>query len=207
MQQEINNRGGVKLKIRRIDCLESIAFIDWLAHIYVAGWKQRLFPQLHNTFKIGDEIVFVNGFKVATAYDVNSLIKQTNEPIIEFIIRRTPYGKAFLIKRDYAGQELGIVRDRNKAEILYIEPNSPASKCGIPDQTKPVDQLRTTDINWTITEINSRPLSLFFKGDEIKTRLNAVGAEISILIQPLDLIKNIKKQLKSIKGYKDYIVQ
>lgn len=41
---------------------------------------------------------------------------------------------------------------------------------------------------------------------EIADRLNAVGRDISILIQPMDLVKQLKKGLKSIKGYKDYIV-
>lgn len=99
------------------------------------------------------------------------------------------------------------MREGNSAEILFIEPNSLASKYSIPNQTRPVDSLRKTDINWAITEINSRSLNLFFKGDEIKTRLNSVGLEISLLLQPLDLVKNLKKQLKLIKNYKDYIVQ
>lgn len=60
---------------------------------------------------------------------------------------------------------------------------------------------------WVLTEINNRPLNLFFKDNEIKDRLNSVGRDISILVQPSDLITKIKKQLKSIRGYKDFIVQ
>lgn len=41
---------------------------------------------------------------------------------------------------------------------------------------------------------------------EIADRLNAVGRDISILIQPMDLVKQLKKGLKALKGYKDYIV-
>lgn len=41
---------------------------------------------------------------------------------------------------------------------------------------------------------------------EIADRLNAVGRDISILIQPMDLVKQLKKSLKALKGYKDYIV-
>lgn len=60
---------------------------------------------------------------------------------------------------------------------------------------------------WVLTEINGRPLNLFFKESEVKDRLNAVGRDISILVQPLDLITKFKKQLKSMRGHKDYIVQ
>lgn len=60
---------------------------------------------------------------------------------------------------------------------------------------------------WVLTEINGRPLNLFFKENEVRDRLNAVGRDISILVQPSDLIVKLKKQLKSLRGYKDYIVQ
>lgn len=139
--------------------------------------------------------------------DTQNLIKNSESPIIEFIIRRLPFGKIWLIKRKSGYQDLGLIREGNSAEILFIEPNSLAHKHGIPNQTRAVDPLNKMDVNWAITEINFRPLSLFFKGDEIKNRLNSVGPEISILLQPVDLIKNIKKQLKLIKNYKDYIVQ
>lgn len=165
----------------------------------------KFYPQLHNTFHLGDEIVCVNGSLMngLTPKDVLTVIRQSNTAIVEFIIRRTPFAEIFLLKREYEFQPLGIVRESNTDEILFIEHNSLAHRHGIPSQTKPADPLKKTDINWSITEINFRPCSLF-KCDEIKTRLNCVGTEISLLLQPLDLVKNLKKQLKLIKNYKDY---
>lgn len=136
-----------------------------------------------------------------------TVIRHSDTAIVEFIIRRTPFAQIFLLKREFEFQDLGIVREGNTDEILFIEPNSLAHRQGIPNQTKPADPLRQTDVNWAITEINFRPCNLFFKGDEIKNRLNSVGLEVSLLLQPLDLVKNIKKQLKQIKNYKDYVVQ
>lgn len=60
---------------------------------------------------------------------------------------------------------------------------------------------------WVLTEINGRPLNLFFKDTEVRDRLNASGRDISVLVQPADLIAKLKKHLKSMRGYKDYIVQ
>lgn len=48
---------------------------------------------------------------------------------------------------------------------------------------------------------------MFFKENEVRDRLSAVGRDISILVQPADLIVKLKKQLKSMRSYKDYIVQ
>lgn len=60
---------------------------------------------------------------------------------------------------------------------------------------------------WVLTEINGRPLNLFFKDNEVRDRLNSVGRDISILVQPSDLVTKLKKQLKSMRSYKEYIVQ
>ncbi|KAF2346066.1 hypothetical protein FHG87_023178, partial [Trinorchestia longiramus] len=75
---------------------------------------------------------------------------------------------------------------------------------GLPPRAPTVDNGGHTA--WVLTEINHRPLNLFFKHCEVQDRLNAVGRDISILVQPLDLVRTMKKQLKAIKNYKDYIV-
>lgn len=121
------------------------------------------------------------------------------------IIKRVPYGQVYVIRRDIEGQPLGIIQEGNTAVIQTIQPGSLAARHGLPAKAPTCDGLSFT--NWVLTEINGRPLNLFFKENQIKDRLNSVGRDISILVQPLDLIKQLKKQLKSIRNYKDYILQ
>lgn len=124
---------------------------------------------------------------------------------IEFVIRRVPFGRVFAIRRDIEGQSLGIIQEGNTAEIRDVLPGGLAACHGLTPRAQTCDGLSLT--NWVITEINGRPLNLFFKDGEVRDRLNAVGKEISILVQPFDLIKQLKKQLKALRGYKEYIVQ
>ena len=42
LRKEINNPGGVKLRIRKIDCVDSLALVEWLGRIFIAGWKQKV---------------------------------------------------------------------------------------------------------------------------------------------------------------------
>ena len=42
---------------------------------------------------------------------------------------------------------------------------------------------------------------------QIQHRLLAVGRDISIVVQPSDFILELKRQLKKLRGYKDYLVQ
>ncbi|KAK3862994.1 hypothetical protein Pcinc_031178 [Petrolisthes cinctipes] len=204
LQREIAHQAGVRLTLRKKDCLNTVAFVNTFNHVYVAGWKQREHPYLHNTFHIGDRLVSVCGVTITTASEVNNIIRNEPSAMVEFIIRRVPHGKVFALKRETEGQPLGLIREGNTAEIKEIVSGGLAALHGVPPKAQTVDSLSLS--SWVLTEINHRPLNLFFKHMEIADRLNAVGRDISILIQPMDLVKQLKKGLKSIKGYKDYIV-
>lgn len=124
---------------------------------------------------------------------------------VEFVVRRVPCGRVFALRRESEGQNLGIILEGNTAEIKDITTASIAASHGLSARTPTLDALSLT--TWVITEVNGRPLNLFFKDGEVKDRLNAVGLDISLLVQPFDLMKQIKKQLKAMRSYKDYIVQ
>ena len=171
----------------------------------VAGWKQKKHPLLYNALHIGDQLVNVGGTTVRNSSEAQKVIRNSTCLYIDFIIKRVPYGNVFALQRQSEGQSLGIVQEGNTAEIKEILPNSIAARQGLTSKTPSPYGLSLT--TWFLTEINGRPLNLFFKDNEVKDRLNAVGKEISVLVQPKDFIKQIKRQLKSMTGYKDYIVQ
>lgn len=121
------------------------------------------------------------------------------------IVRRVPLGRVYAIRRAVDGQPLGIEQMGGTAEIRNVASGGLASRAGLPPKATTADGLGLT--TWALTEINGRPLNLCFKENEIRDRLNAVGRDISILVQPYDLVRQLKKQLKALRSYKDYIVQ
>lgn len=121
------------------------------------------------------------------------------------MIRRVPFGRVFALRRSSEGEDLGVVLEGNTAEVKDVVAGSIAANSGVSTRSPTVDGLSLT--TWVITEVNGRPLNLFFKDGEVKDRLNAVGLDISLLVQPFDLVKQVKKQLKALRSYKDYIVQ
>lgn len=160
---------------------------------------------LYNALHIGDQLISVADVVVRSSADAQKHIRTSSSLYIEFIIRRVPFGRVLALQRTSDGQGLGLVQEGNTAEIKDVLPNSIAARQGLSAKTPSYDGLSLT--TWYLTEINGRPLNLFFKDNEVRDRLNAVGKEISILVQPHDFIKQIKKHLKSIRSYKDYIVQ
>ena len=62
-------------------------------------------------------------------------------------------------------------------------------------------------VPWVLTEVNGRPLNLFCKDGEAGDRLQAVGRDVSVLVQPADIVGRMRKQLKaSVRGHKDYLL-
>ncbi|KAH8349141.1 hypothetical protein KR084_007351 [Drosophila pseudotakahashii] len=205
LRREIMHPGGVRLNLRRKDCVGSIAWVDAFGGVWIAGWKQKEHPVLYNALHIGDQLLSIAGVNISSAAEANKIIRNTNTLFVEVLLRRIPFGRAYAIRRDREGQCLGLIRDGNTSTIVDVVPNSLAARHGLPPKTQSCDGSSLTF--WMLTEINGRSLNLFFKDLEIRDRLNSVGRDISILVQPSDLITKLKKQLKSLRGYKDYLVQ
>lgn len=61
-------------------------------------------------------------------------------------------------------------------------------------------------VSWTLTEVNGRPLNLLGQGNGARERLGAVGLDISVVVQPTDLVSSLKKRLRTLRGYKNYVL-
>lgn len=206
LQKEMKHPSGVRLQLRRKDCISSIALVDSFSSVWIAGWKQKDHPMLYNALHIGDQLLSIEGISVKNAADAHKILRSPYFGLyINLLVKRVPFGQVFVIHRESEGQPLGIVQDGNTAIIQTVQANSLAARHGLTARTKTCDNMSIT--NWVLTEINGRPLNLFFKENQVRDRLNSVGRDISILVQPLDLIKQLKKQLKSLRNYKDYILQ
>ncbi|XP_062558531.1 serine-rich adhesin for platelets [Armigeres subalbatus] len=205
LRREMMHPGGVRLQLRRKDCINSIGLVDAFGAVWVAGWKQKEHPVLYNALHIGDQLISVAGLAISSAAEAHKAIRGAPGLFVELIIRRVPFGRVYAIRRELDGQCLGLIRDGNTSTIVDVVPNSLTARHGLPPKAQSCDGLSLTF--WVLTEINGRPLNLFFKDNEIRDRLNAVGRDISILVQPADLVTKLKKQLKSLRGHKDFIVQ
>ncbi|XP_071448182.1 uncharacterized protein [Hetaerina americana] len=213
LRKEMSHPGGVRLQLRRKDCVGSIALVDALGSVWIAGWKQRERPILYNVLHFGDQLLSVCGVRVLSAVDAQRLIRGATGLYVELLIRRVPFGRVYAIRRDASTETgpgnhvegLGLLLEGGTAEIKSVEPGGPAARAGLPSKAPTADGLSLCP--WVLTEVNSRPLNPFFRDGEPAMRLGALGGEVSVLVQPSDLARRIRKQLKSMRSYKDFIVQ
>lgn len=206
LKGEMASESGVTLALSKLDCHQTLAFIDCFHAIWIAGWNQTARPHLFRSLHIGDQVISVNGQVVESAKMATKLIKScTNMDSINIVIRRLPHAKVFGFRRTVEGESLGINRTNGTAEIVYVSPEGLAAQQGLSAKAQSLD--KDNFCNWWITEVNHRPLNLYFRQDEIEHRLNAVGRDISLVVQPIEFINQLKHQLKKLKYYKDFMVQ
>lgn len=160
---------------------------------------------LYNALHIGDQLVSVGDIPIRSSAEAQKLLKGPAGPTVELVVRRLPLGKVLTLQRPRGGGDVGLLPDSNNISEISVVPGGAAARAGLTPRTTTMDGLGLT--SWTLTEINGRPLNLFCKHGDVTTRLNSVGKELSVLVQPSDFIKQLRKQLKSLKGYKDYLLQ
>lgn len=205
LRSEIASAGGMVRTISTEHFKNGLALVECYDKIWIAGWDVKKYPRLYDKFHIGDQVLSVNDVEVADLSFTSKILKHIKADYVELTIRRLPNASVFAIQRSMEGESLGIKREGGTGEIVYIDPHGLAYRHGLRNKAASMDS--NTVCNWYLTEINNRPLNLFFKDNEIQHRLLAVGKDISIVVQPSDFIQELKKQLKKLRGYKDYLVQ
>lgn len=183
--------------------------MDLFGCVWVVGWKQRDYPVLFNAFHIGDQIISVSGVLIRSSSEFSKLVKLKSADLhTEIIIRRAPFAQVFYLKPDIEGQSLGIILNNATSEIKEVIPGSVASQSGVNAKIRSLDGQSVVPL--VITEINGRPLNLFFKEGETWERLSGMNRDpnkdLSILLQPADIVSKFKKQLKSVRSYKDFLL-
>ncbi|KAJ8683801.1 hypothetical protein QAD02_019593 [Eretmocerus hayati] len=204
LRKEMSHPAGVRLKLGRRDCKDSIAFVDCFGAVWVAGWKHKDHPLLYNVLHIGDLVLSVAGVPLNGAASVKDILKNVTFPRVEMVVRRLPHGKVTTLTRRSESEDFGLeVGSAN--EVISV--SSSAQLLGLSSVANPADPSADvgTTVSWTLTEVNNRPLSLFEPGGA-RERLNAIGRDASVVMQPSDLVNSIKKKLRAVRSYKSFVL-
>ncbi|XP_003742445.2 uncharacterized protein LOC100899832 [Galendromus occidentalis] len=205
LQEEMTHQAGVVVRFAKRDLQGSLALVDLCGAVYIAGWNK---PSMKSHLHVGDRLLNICGRKVFCASDAQKTIKDLiYNQTVELTIHRIPFGKALAIKRSFEGENLGLVMGDGTNEILKVIEGGLAHRSGLPLMVSTALDGGMALTSWWITEVNHRPINLFFKKSEIEPRLRAVGKDISLVVQPSDFMRGIKKQFKSMWSYKNFIVQ
>ncbi|XP_052101427.1 uncharacterized protein LOC127735318 [Mytilus californianus] len=200
--QEEQQSHGIIVKISPAAC-QKIALVDSFNGVWIIGWDFKHYPRLSESIHIGDEVTKINDLRVTNAHMAKKALKSCNTEQMDLVIKRLPYAKVMAIRRHQTGENLGLQRLGGTAEITYVDPSGLTAQHGLTKYAPCVESDGTC--NWWITEINNRPLNLSFKGNEIEAKLNAVGKDISIVVHPSDFIKELRRQLKKMRNFKDFL--
>lgn len=84
LRKQMMHPGGVRIQLRRKDCLSSIAFVDAFGAAWVSGWKQKEHPMLYNALHIGDQIISIAGITITNAKEANKIINNATGQFVCF---------------------------------------------------------------------------------------------------------------------------
>lgn len=117
------------------------------------------------------------------------------------MVKRLPHAKVLILKKNSDMDDFGI--DVSENEIVGV--SETAQTAGLTLFTSPADQTMPDDsrVTWTVTELNGRPLNIFDGG--VREKLGAVGVDVSLVVQPSDLVTSLRKKLRSIRGHKAFV--
>lgn len=91
LRREMMHPGGVRIQLRRKDCIGSIAFVDAFGGVWISGWKQKDHPMLYNALHIGDQVISIGGITVANANDANKIIRNSQNLFVSTSFCRNNY--------------------------------------------------------------------------------------------------------------------
>lgn len=207
--QEMKETRGVQVIIPKNLCQNTIAFTECFNRIWIAGWNQRTCPTFHSLLHVGDQLISINGVAPSSRQMAKKLFKACSGKMnATLVIKRIPCGQVYGVNRENASTDsLGLTLVNKTAEIGLVDPTGLAREKGLEEKAPAMNGTSGEGESWWITEVNNQPLNLFFKDDEAKQRLNAIGSHISFVVQPTQLIIEIKKQLKNSKGFRDFLVR
>ncbi|XP_015600966.1 uncharacterized protein LOC107270450 [Cephus cinctus] len=201
--REMNHPSGVRLLLGRRYCKDNIAFVDIFGAVYIAGWKRGDFGFSYNVLHVGDRVVSVAGVSVPRVAVIRNILKSRTTPYVKLGIRRLPHGRALLLNRRSDDESFGL--EVNGNEVIGMSEAVQRRDVTLRTPAADPEARPGTTVSWTLTEVNGRPLNLFecTAGD----RLSAVGRDISIVMQPSDLVTGLRKKLRAIRNYKQFVVQ
>ncbi|XP_035674035.1 uncharacterized protein LOC118414240 isoform X2 [Branchiostoma floridae] len=185
--------GEIKVILSREQVINKLAFVECFSAVWIAGWKEEKEPMLKQYFYVGDNVYAINDQRVRTADDARRTIQTSMKDQIIFHIKRLPHAYVVTLRRTTDGEKLGIDIKANHAEITAVDPDGLAGQQGM----KPKYSAKNYQVNWTITMINNLPVSILAVHEkEVQRRIWEGGLQVTLVLQPSDFIKTLRKELK-----------
>uniref|UniRef100_A0ABD2WVL6 PH domain-containing protein n=1 Tax=Trichogramma kaykai TaxID=54128 RepID=A0ABD2WVL6_9HYME len=204
LRKEMGHPAGVRLKLGRRDCKDAIAFVDCFGAVWIAGWKHKDHPLLYNVLHIGDLVLSIAGVTLTGASSIREILKNYTFPRVKMIVRRLPHGRVTTLTRRSEEENFGL--DLNGSnEVVSVSPTAQALVLSA--RANPADPSADVGatVSWTLTEVNNKPLNLY--EPSASDRLNGgVGRDVSVVLQPSDLMNGLKKKLRSVRGWKNFVM-
>eukprot|EP00118_Oscarella_pearsei_P009203 m.51514 g.51514 ORF g.51514 m.51514 type:complete len:398 (+) comp34155_c0_seq6:155-1348(+) len=188
--------------IEKRHAVGNIVYAEAIGSIWIVGWSKKD-PYLHGHFQVGDQVLGINHTAIKALGEAQRAVDYCTSAVIEFVIKRTPYALEVQLQKRSVSEPLGLGLEKNK--IIGVTTGGIASQCGLSGQAV---GLHGKSVPWIVTAVNGRPIPITsISTDETMKRLHAAGLDVVLTLHPHDFVKILKKRLKSVKHWQDYLAK
>ena len=206
LNDEIGKQIRREIELRHLS--ESLALVSARGALWVAGWRQDAHKTLSQVLSFGDQVLTINRLRVESVREAEAVFRSAplSDDRLVVQLKRTPYARAYLLRRRTDAEPYGVVTEPGKKTIRVIEPYSPAAAAELPAVWPQGLDRRGAPIPTVLTEVNGRPLPQFpAQKADLTKRINVPGRQTTIVIQPKDFVKELNKELRAKRNWKEYL--
>lgn len=130
LQAEMSHQAGTLVRFAKRELQGSLALVDVGGAVYIAGWNK---PQMKSHLHVGDRLLNICGRRVICASEAHKTIKSlVINQTVELTIQRMPYGRALAIRRNFDGENLGLIMENGTNEVHRVLEAGLVHSSGLP---------------------------------------------------------------------------
>ncbi|VDN07708.1 unnamed protein product [Thelazia callipaeda] len=187
--------------------MHHIAFVDFDGKVWVAGWTMVAHKSFTDQLFVGDQLVQVGDVVIQSTQQFSHIFNplRKSESMVNVIVQRVPHGSIYTLQKMEENFDAGFILDKYKSKLLGVLEGSSAWEAGVRSSVSAVTQNGTTSA--CITHINNSTLNLFSRNNDVSKIIDELPllSAFTIIVQPYDFIKFLKKNLKKLKNANDFV--
>ncbi|XP_071947931.1 uncharacterized protein [Antedon mediterranea] len=190
LNQQVKQRVQVSIDKKKLDSRKIILSMLPGNCFFIASVD----PSLKHDLYEGDMVMTINNQRIDSVEEAMKYIQKTDKGSVEMELIRLPYAEIVTIHRPEFKVNLGFKLDKRKVES--VEEGGLAGVAGLRKQTMKATQFGGTTSN-CITFINEYPLDRHCTPAQTDMLLIEDRGVVTLVVQPLDLIKYLEQAVDS----------
>jgi len=191
----------LSIYLQKRHALNNFHLVEVSNTLWLAGWNQRE-PALMSKFRVGDQLLSVNGQPVTTVAEASSIMEMTPSGV-ELLLKRMPLAAEYKMHRQKESEDWGMqIRQNRLVDVIH---GGIAWTAGLQPFSA---EFAERACSWAITQVNKAPVSVLCRStDVIWNKINSGKTDVVITLQPSEFVSILSNSLLEHPHYEDFVAR